>query len=206
MLTFDEVMKILDLLISVIGLVLVIVGMILPFKQSVELNRINQRDQIEQAKRAWRMQLLDEQICKYYGPISAILKEYSIIRERIWFQIGRRVIFDNGKDKLSDLEPNDQLIWKHFVDNYKIPMQNRIIEIMRDNAHLSIHGEHDIYVDKFLDYALGLELLDSQRRENVPNYYEYYYSFNYPIEFNNYIHNTLEQLIQEKKILICESK
>jgi len=206
MLTFDVFSKILELAISIIGLVLVVVGLILPFKQSIELNKINQNDQLKQEKRVWRMQLLDEQISKYYGPISAILKEQTIIRQRIWYQIGRTVIFDGGKDKLSDLAPEEQLIWKHFIDKYKIPMQHRIIEIMRDNAHLAIHGEHDIYVDQFLDYVLGWELLDSQKREGVPNYYEYYYSYNYPVSFNNYIHNTLARLLKEKELLISESK
>lgn len=164
MFTPNILFKIMELIISLIGLLLVAIGLILPFKQSVKLNQINQNNQLEQEKRIWRMQLLDEQISKYYGPISAILREQTIIRQRIWYQIGRDVIFNNGKDKLTDLSPEEQLIWKHFIDKYKIPMQHRIIEIMRDNAHLAIHGEHDIYVDHFLDYALGWELLDSQKR------------------------------------------
>jgi len=206
MITFDELIKIVELLVSVVGIVLVIIGLILPFKQSIELNKLNQKEQFEQNKIVWRMNLIDEQISKYYGPISAILKEQSIIRQRIWYQIGRQVIFDGGKDKLSDLAPDEQLIWKHFVDNYKIPMQHQIVKIMRDNAHLAIRGEHNAYVDKFLDYVLGWEFLDGQKRNGVPNYYEYYYSYNYPVEFNNYIHNTLEKLYQEKEMLLGESK
>ncbi len=155
MFTLDVFFKILELVISIISLLLVIVGLILPFKQSIELNKINQNNQLKYEKRVWRMQLLDEQISKYYGPISAILKEQTIISQHIWEQIGSEVIFDRGKDKLSDLAPNEQLIWKHFIDKYKIPMQHRIIEIMRDNAHLALHGEHDEYVNRFLDYVLG---------------------------------------------------
>lgn len=150
------------------------------------------------------MRLIDEQISKYYGPISAIIKEQSIIRQRIQYQIGRKVIFDKGKERLADLLPDEQLIWKHFIDTYKIPMQHKIIEIMENNAHLAIHGEHDIFVDKFMDYALGWELLDNQKREGVPNFYEYYYSFNYPVGFNNYINNTLDQLLKEKILLMKE--
>lgn len=201
----DVYLKIIELSISIIGLVFVAVGLILPFKQSIKLNKISQNDQLKQEKRVWRMHLLDEQISKYYGPISAILKEQTIIRKRIWYQIGRDVIFDGEKDKLSDLAPDEQLIWKHFIDKYKIPMQHQIIEIMRDNAHLAIHDEHDVYVDQFLDYVLGWELLDSQKQEGVPNYYEYYYSYSYPVGFNNYIHNTLARLLKEKELLINES-
>ena len=202
--TFDMIMRIIELSLTVIGLLFIIVGWVLPFKQSLKLNRLNQTAQLKQAQREWKMQLLNEQISNYYGPISAIIKEQSIIRQRIQYQIGRKVIFDKGKDRLADLAPDEQLIWKHFIDFYKIPMQHKIIEIMENNTHLAIHGEHDIFVDKFMDYVLGWELLDSQKREGVPNFYEYYYSFNYPVEFNKYINNTLEHLIQEKVSLMKE--
>lgn len=202
--TFDMITRIIELVLAGIGLLFIIVGWILPFKQSLKLNRLNQKAQLEQAQREWKMQLLDEQISKYYGPISAIIKEQSIIRQRIQYQIGRKVIFDKGKDRLADLAPDEQLIWKHFIDTYKIPMQHKIIEIMENNAHLAIHGEHDIFVDKFMDYVLGWELLDSQRREGVPNFYEYYYSFNYPVGFNKYINSTLEHLLKEKSSLMKE--
>ena len=202
--TFDTIARIIELLLAGIGLLFVIVGWILPFKQSLKLNKLNQTAQLKQTQREWKMRLIDEQISKYYGPISAIIKEQSIIRQRIQYQIGRKVIFDKGKERLADLLPDEQLIWKHFIDTYKIPMQHKIIEIMENNAHLAIHGEHDIFVDKFMDYALGWELLDNQKREGVPNFYEYYYSFNYPVGFNNYINNTLDQLLKEKILLMKE--
>jgi len=40
MITFDELIKIVELLVSVVGIVLVIIGLILPFKQSIELNKL----------------------------------------------------------------------------------------------------------------------------------------------------------------------
>ena len=125
--TFDMITRIIELVLAGFGLLFIIVGWILPFKQSLKLNRLNQKAQLEQAQREWKMQLLDEQISKYYGPISAIIKEQSIIRQRIQYQIGRKVIFDKGKDRLADLAPDEQLIWKHFIDTYKIPMQHKII-------------------------------------------------------------------------------
>jgi hypothetical protein len=204
--SFEEMTKILELVISIVGLLFVIVGWILPFRQSFKLNKVNQSAQLEQIQREFKIKLLDEQISKYYGPISAILTEQSIIRQRIWYQIGRQVIFDDGKDKLSDLAQNEQLIWKHFIDEYKIPLQRKIVEIMQNNAHLAVHGEHDLFVTQFLDYALGWELLDNQKRNNVPNFYEYYYSYNYPKEFNSYIYSTLDFLIKEKITLIEQMK
>ena len=98
MLQFEEYFKIAELLISVISVILVIIGLILPFRQSLRLNKENYKDELNQKKMIWRIQLIDEQISKYYGPICAILKEQTIIRKRIWYQIGRQVIFDERKD------------------------------------------------------------------------------------------------------------
>lgn len=202
MVTLEIVFKISEIAISIVGLILVALGLVLPFRQSLKITQINQRNHFEQQKKIWEIQLLNEQISKYYGPISAILKEQTTIRQRICYQIGRNIIFDDGKNRLCDLSSDEQLIWKHFVDKYKIPMQNRIIEIMRDNAHLAVHGEHDAYVDQFLEYALGWELLDNQKREGVPNHYEYYYSYSYPKAFSDYINITLTKLLKEKESLI----
>lgn len=48
----------------------------------------------------------------------------------------------------------------------------------------------------FQSYALGWELLDNQKREGVPNYYEYYSRINFPREFKNYIEETLKILLK----------
>ena len=191
-----------EMMVAIGGLIFAIVGIYLPLKKEREREKRTFEAQLEQDKRAWRMQLLDEQISKYYGPISAILHEQTTISERVWEQIGRRKIFENGKDKLSDLSEDEQLIWKHFVDNYKIPLQRQVVDIMRNNAHLAIRGRDFGAVGTFLDYALGWEYLDSQMRNGVPNFYEYYYSYNYPAAFNNYIDSTLNMLLDEKQDLL----
>lgn len=58
----------------------------------------------------------------------------------------------------------------------------------------------------FLDYALGWEMLDNQKRNRVQNYYEYHYVFNYPLEFNHYIRSTLTLLLQEQSKLIEQTE
>ena len=57
---------------------------------------------------------------------------------------------------------------------------------------------------EFLAYVVGWELLDRQRRDGVPNYYEYHYSTNYPANFNAYIKETYSKLEQERGILLNE--
>lgn len=212
---FEQIVKIIELLISIIGVILVGVGLVAPFYQSLELNKINQKNTLElnkvtqenalrQKQLEWKINILNEQISKCYGPISAILMEQEIISDKIWFVFGRKAIFDHGKDKLSDLTPDEQKIWVHFVDNYKIPLQHKILEILQRNKHLLVQNESSASIDRFMDYALGWELLDSQARHGVPNYYEYYYSFNYPVDFNKHIKRTLKELIENRDKLIAQ--
>ena len=187
---------------SIISAPLVVIGWIVVFRQSVKLNNINRSAELSERKLEWKIQYIDQQIANYYGPIAAILREQTIIRQRIEYQFGRDYSFAAGKDTLADLTPDEQLIWKHFVDNYKIPLQREIINIMRKNAHLAESGEYSEAVDQFMDYVLGWELLDSQKRNGVPNFYEYHYGTAYPKEFNHYIFTRLEELQNRKQELI----
>ncbi len=54
----------------------------------------------------------------------------------------------------------------------------------------------------FIEYVLGWELLDIQKKNGVPNYYEYYYRYNYPVEFDNYIIRTLKELQKRQGELV----
>lgn len=54
----------------------------------------------------------------------------------------------------------------------------------------------------FIEYVLGWELLDNQKKNSVPNYYEYYYRHNYPVEFDNYIIITLKELQKRQGELV----
>ena len=81
-----------------------------------------------------------------------------------------------------------------------------MVEIMINNLHLIYNSELPTCYKEFLDYSLGWELLDNQKRQGVPNYYEYHYVFNYPTEFNHYIRTTLEHLLNEQAKLIKQSE
>ena len=60
--TFENMTKVFEMIISTVGLTFVIIGWILPFKQSLKLNKINQSAQLEQTKRELKIKMLDEQI------------------------------------------------------------------------------------------------------------------------------------------------
>ena len=189
--------KIIEMTIAVIGLVLVVFGWIVPYKNSIKMEKLRIQHENEIESLRWKKDLLDKQISQLYGPIFSILAEADISFERILFQLGRRHIFPKDKG-FNDLPEHEQQIWKHYVDTYKIKSQMKIVEIMRDNIHLIYKSEIPTCYKVFLDYALGWGLLDSQKRNNVPNFYEYHYSYNYPIEFSNYIRTTLKILQAEQ--------
>lgn len=50
----------------------------------------------------------------------------------------------------------------------------------------------------YLDYTLGWELLDNQKRNKVPNFYEYNYLYNFPVDFEKYINDTLNLLLNRQ--------
>ena len=116
--------------------------------------------------------------------------------------LGQRTIFRIGQEKLADWPENEQKIWIHFIDTYSIPTHNKVLEIIQNNMHLMVHSDMPNCLKMFMEYAIGFELLDNQKRRGVPNYYDYYYSYNYPKDFNLYIEQTLSMLLKRQNELI----
>lgn len=190
--------KIIEIFISIIGLVLVIFGWIIPYRHAV-------KNEKELEKIRWKKDLIDKQISNLYGPIYALIIESKVSFSRILYQLGRNCVIPEDKS-FFDLPDNEQKIWKHYVDTYKIKSQMKIVEIMRNNLHLVYNSELPTCYKDFLDYSLGWELLANQRDHGVFNYYEYHYIFNYPTEFSHYIRTTLEFLLNEQAKLIKQSE
>lgn len=199
---FENIAKVIELILTSIGLLFVVFGWIIPYGQAVKEENKRRKFEEDILKRQWEKELIDRQIEEFYGPISAILYESDIRFSLILYQFGRKHVFVLGQTQLSDLLENEQLIWKHFVDEYKIPSQNKIVDIIRNNQHLIYKSESPTCFKEFLEYAIGWELLDNQKRSNVPNYYEYHYSYNYPHSFTIYINETLKVLLKKQNELI----
>lgn len=200
--TFDEITKIVEMSFTLIGLVLVVFGWIIPYKQRVKEDKKRKEEESALKKRQWEKELVDRQISCLYGPLSELLREQNILFELILLQLGRRAVFNDDNYRLSDLSENDQKVWVHFVDTYKIPLQNKMLEIIQNNQHLLYKSEVPEVYKTFLEYVLGWELLDNQKRNGVPNYYEYYYRFNYPVQFNDYVFDTLKKLQKRQEELV----
>ena len=204
--SFDEKVKIIELVLTATGLLFVIFGWIIPYRQAVKEEGKRKKFEENLLRRQWERDLIDKQISEFYGPISALLNDSDVRFSLILYQLGRPHVFEIGKDKLSDLPERDRLIWKHYVDTYKIPLQNKILEILKNNQHLVYKSEIPTCFKSYLQYAIGWELLDNQKRNNVPNYYEYYYSYNFPVEFTNYINETLSILLKKQQELSVVDK
>lgn len=203
---FEQTVKIVELVLTALGLVFVIFGWIIPYHQNLKIEAERKKADVELRQKQWEKEQIDNQIAEFYGPISALLQEQEILLERILYMFGRRCVFSKDQSQLSDLPENEQKIWVHYVDTYKIPLNNKIVEIIRNKKHLVYKSEIPTCFKSYLDYTLGWELLDNQKRSGVPNYYEYFYSFNFPSEFTKYINNTLDVLLKRQAELIGDSQ
>lgn len=197
--------KCVEILISLIGLVLVLFGLILPYKTSIKGEIMHAHNELKLERIRWEKELIDAQISNLYGPIYALIIEDNIRSTRVLYQLNRQYVIPKDMS-FSDLPDEEQKIWKHYVDTYKIPDHSKIAEIMRTNIHLFYKSEIPTCYKVFLDYSLGWELLDNQKRNGVPNYYDYHYVFNYPTEFIHYIRTTLSHLLDIQTSLIKQSE
>lgn len=191
-----------ELILNFLGLVLIIFGWIVPYRQSVKTQNKTRLNEIEFQKNMWKKELVDKQISLFYGPISALLREDNIIFHFVLDEMGRQHVFEDGHHKMSDLSQDDQKRWKHYVDYYKIPTQNKILKIIRENKHLIYKSEIPTSFDRYMKYALGWQFLDDQYRQGIPNYYEYYFVYNFPGDFTQYINETLVLLLKIQSELV----
>lgn len=201
----EIIFKIIDIIIAIIGLILVVFGWIVPYHNSLKTEKMRVRNEEKLEKIRWKKELIDKQISELYGPMYALIREGDVTFTRILYQLGRRHVIPRDKS-FYDLSEEEQKIWKHYVDTYKIKSQMQMVEIMRNNMHLIYNSELPASYTQFLDYSLGWEMLDNQKRNDVPNYYEYHYVFNYPAEFNYYIRTTLTTLQKEQEKLLKQSE
>lgn len=202
---FDQITKLIELCLSTIALLFVVLGWIIPYRHNLKVEEARKASDSVFRQKQWEKEQIDTQIAEFYGPISALLQEQNILFERVLYMFGRRFVFAKNQTQLSDLPENEQIIWAHYVDTYKIPLNNKIIEIIRSKKHLIYKSEVPSCFQAYLDYALGWEFLDNQKRQGVPNYYEYYYCYNYPQDFTSYINSTLRILLKKQAELLGQA-
>lgn len=186
------------LLLTLLGLILIVIGWIIPYRQKLEIEAKRVKFEEDFQKLRWEKELVDQQISKFYGPISALIEEQHIRWLRILYMFGRNYIFDPEHPDFESLTEKERKIWVHFIDTYKLPIGHQIVEIIRNNRHLIYKSEIPDSFKLFMDYTVGWELLVNQKKNGVPNFYEYRYEYNYPKEFDNYIKETLKILLKRQ--------
>ena len=126
---FEQIISIIEVCLTAIGLMLVIFGWIIPHNQNIKLENLRKKEDLIFRKTQWEKDHIDSQISEFYGPIYALLQEQDILFERILYMFGRRHIFSKSQTSIKDLPENEQKIWMHFVDTYKIPLNHKILHL-----------------------------------------------------------------------------
>lgn len=85
--SFDQVVKIIELLLTVIGLVIALFGWIVPYQKSMKENLLQNQFEQEMMKKRWEKEHIDAQISEFYGPIAELTRESTKIFELVIKQI-----------------------------------------------------------------------------------------------------------------------
>lgn len=161
----EDIFRVLDLILSFVGLILAWFGFIVPYVQSKKAEEKRREDEIKAQQTQWEKEWIDMQISNLYGPLNELTKEQSVRWKLILWQLGRNSVFKKNQSKLSDLPQYEQKIWMHFVDNYILPTNKRIVEIIEGNQHLIYNSIIPPSFNTYLEYALGWEMLDNQKKK-----------------------------------------
>ncbi len=195
---WEIILGIIDLFLALLGLVLIIFGWVIPYKQRLVLESQKYDSEIKLQRLKWEKELIDNQISLLYGPVSILLNKYNLIRDKIFKLIGRNYIFDENHRTLDSLPSREQKIWIHYVEEYKIPLNNKICDIISQSSHLIYNSENPKGLYAFIDYTIGWELSMNQYKSKVPNDFQYFYHENFPSNFVDYIHSTLSVLLRRQ--------
>ena len=199
---FDIVTKIIELSFALVGLLFVVFGWIIPYRQSLKINTQNQLFETQFITIQWEKELVDMQISNLYGPMRELINEHVVIQSLICNQLGRKDIFNSEVQELSKFSESEQLIWKHYVEAYKLPYLKRMISIFQNNQHLIYNSHIPESYYHFLEYALAWELLDNQKNNDVPNFYDYHSISGYPKDFDFYVMQTYDLLLARQHELL----
>ncbi len=201
--TEEIILRSIEIVASIATMLIVLFGWVIPYKQTkiAEKNYVPKENQLDKLR--WEKEFVDKQINELYRPLYGLVKKQDIRFNRILIdkQICRKFVISIEKG-YKGLPENEQKIWAHYVDTYVIPENNKMVEILLDNLHLVKDSIIPECFYEFLEYALGWEMLDSQKRNGVENSYEYHYITNRPRKFDIYIEETLKELqLKQTKLL-----
>jgi hypothetical protein len=175
---------------TIIGLGIVIAGWWIT-------NTLAKRKDYQLELKKWKKEHLDSQLSTFYGQIYGILLENDRIRVQLTKQIGRKIIFRANKPLTDD----ERKLWLFYVENYFIPNNRKIVNLIKNNSHLLNGFSFPKTFLSFIDYSVGWELLHEQYKKlNID--YPLHYPENFPREFKTEIVGMVSKLKKQQWELV----
>lgn len=144
-----------------------------------------------------RLDHINNQLSQFYGQVYGLLLENDRVRGLIREQFGRQIVFEGGKSLDKDEEPQ----WVHYLENYFLPNNRRIINLLVNNVHLWEGKVVPTSFLRFLDYAIGFEALHKQYRD-LGREYGFHWIEGFPKEFRTEIIATVSELKSTQWVLV----
>lgn len=134
-----------------------------------------------------RVENLQEQLTRFYGPIYALLR----INDAVL-----RIRYDPDTNQYTDKVPKE--LWIDIRDSVVVPNNKAMVEIIKGNFHLVEGNDIPLSVIEFIVHA---EVWPRQAQYGMEQQ-EYFKQFCFPMEFKEYIYQTTNQLKEEYNLLV----
>lgn len=196
---YDLILKIINTIISGISVIFIIFGWIIPYRQSQKQQTEHRHYEKSIKSEQYFKDRIDEQISKLYVPLYSLSMENKIQTNILLNKLNRNYIFAKG-ETINDLNENDKFLWIDFVKNHFLPNLNRMKDILNTNMQLIYESELPSSYKRFMKYTLRLNNdLDIYLNSSNINYGNLFVEDNYPIDFDIYINEILDKLLQEQR-------
>lgn len=171
-----------ELTIAIVGPLVVVAGWIVSYHLG------QRRDRNLEATRI-RLNYVSDQLSLFYGRVYGLLLENDRVRRQQHEQFGREAVFAEG----SRLPPDEERLWVHYLENYFLPNNRKIVNLVTEHVHLWAGETVPPSFLAFLDYAVGFESLHRQYHD-LEREYGFRYVSNFPEEFRKDIVETVSRL------------
>jgi hypothetical protein len=133
---------------------------------------------------------IEKQIEHFYGPLLGL-----ILQARLAFEMASRILprDQHGQIEFSRFSDRDGEIWRFFVEEYFLPVNAKIRDLIRSNMHLLEAGILPKTFATFLEHEVQFEALHHLWKEkgvessSIP-------SLGWPVEFENDVQAMLDEL------------
>jgi len=182
-----------DSIIDAGTLLLIVVGWLVTYRleknKELEINRLdNQKNHV------------DIQLAQLYGPIYGLLLENDRVRHQVQMQFGRTTVFESE----SPLSKYEERIWVHYLENYFLPNNRKIIDLIQRNVHLLQGVKFPKSWITFIDYAMGYEIYHKQYKD-LGAEYGFCYIENFPTDFRQDVVEMVSSLKKKQKELVGQN-